>query len=261
MSLFQSCRHAITHEDIDDKGKNEGSHDGQTGPPLLSLHALLLCRHLRFLLTHSLLLDGILPALLGDGRIEVLYYLNAYGPHRIKAFGHHVHVEFLQHPLLNRLQRIVQTIFPDEFLGATEIIGCVIPKSYLTQIIAAEYQAFCCQRITRLQKVLVYLCRLGLAPHAFKGRSTIDVVACPLLVGIVGTCIRQLVVGVKQLAIAVYPVHRLLIVVDFQKVVADVDDTDKGITVGYRIRILLHIVKMGLIAVLQALVGSLLAQA
>ena len=47
---------------------------------------------------------------------------------------------------------------------------------------------------------------------------------------------------------------------DFQEVVADIDDADEGITVGYRIRILLHIVKMGLISLLQTLVGSLLAQ-
>ena len=47
---------------------------------------------------------------------------------------------------------------------------------------------------------------------------------------------------------------------DFQKVVADVDDADKCITVGYRIRILLHIVKMGLIGLLQTLIGCLLTQ-
>ena len=47
---------------------------------------------------------------------------------------------------------------------------------------------------------------------------------------------------------------------DFQEVVADVDDADKSIAIGYRIRILLHIVKMGLIGLFQTLIGLFLAQ-
>ena len=189
----------------------------------------------------------------------MLHYLYAHGTGRINAPGHHVHVIFLQHPPLNRLQRIVHTVLFDETFSTSEIVCSIIPQTCLTQIVAAEYQAFSRQRIACFQEILIHLGSIGLAPHALEGRSTIDIVACPLFAGIVGTSIRQLIVGIEHLAKAVNPVHRFLIVVYFQEIIADVNDTDKGIAVGYRIRILLHIVKMGLIGLLQVIV-SILAQ-
>ena len=147
------------------------------------------------------------------------------GRGRFCTASHLIGIVLLQHHLLQRFQRVAGIVFGKQGVEALIAVCSFTPPVGNRQIVNSQNTAIGSLTKAGFLEVLVSLGGLLFLIQPFQGNGPIDVVACPLLVGIVVVIVATLLILANQFSVTLCPLERLLEIMSLVAVVGNIDNT------------------------------------